>query len=127
MNFLLDHNVPDSVAEVLRELGHAVELVRNILPTDSADPLVATTAETMGSILVSIDRDFKRIAPHFPKGTRARFKSLSRVSVECSEIQAAQRIRDVMPFLELAWQQAQNKPDKRLFAIIMASNFRIDS
>jgi len=126
MYFLLDHNVPDSVATVLRELGHTVELVRNILPTDSADPLVATTAETLGAILVSVDRDFKRIAPHIPKGMRARFKGLSRISIECSEVQAAQRVREVMPFIELAWQRAQGKPDKRLSAIIMASNFSVN-
>jgi len=102
MYFLLDHNVPDSVATVLRELGHTVELVRNILPTDSADPLVATTAETLGAILVSVDRDFKRIAPHIPKGMRARFKGLSRISIECSESSSGTAaVREVMPFIEL--------------------------
>ena len=107
MYFLHDHNVPDSVALVLRELGHTVEFVRNVLPMDSADPLVATAAEAMGAILVSIDRDFKRIAPRIPKGERARFRKLSRISIECSEAQAAQRVRELMPFIELAWQTAQ--------------------
>lgn len=125
MHFLLDHNVPDSVAVALREFGHTVEFVRNILPTDSADPLVATAAEQTGAILVSVDRDFKQIAPRIPKGARIRFKKLSRISIECSEPQAAARMREVMPFIELAWQQAQSKSDKRMLVVIMASNIRI--
>jgi len=80
----------------------------------------------MGAILVSIDRDFRQIAPRIPKGARKRFKKLSRISVECSEVQAAQRVRETMPFIELAWLQAQKKPDKRLIAVIMTSHFRVD-
>jgi predicted nuclease of predicted toxin-antitoxin system len=126
MEFLHDHNVPDSVAKVMRELGHTVTLVRDILPTDSADPLVATTAEQMGAILVSVDKDFRQIAPRIPKGARARFRKLSRISIDCSENQAADRIRECMPFIELAWKQAQKRPDKRMIVVVMANHFRVD-
>lgn len=75
---LLDHNVPDSVADVFRAHGHTVRHVRDILPTDSPDPLVATVSEEDGTVLVSCDRDFKLIAPRIPRGHRARFRRLSR-------------------------------------------------
>jgi predicted nuclease of predicted toxin-antitoxin system len=78
MRLLLDHNVPVSVAEVFRERGHAVLLVKDILPTNSSDQLVATVSEADGAILVSADHDFERIAPRIPKGHRARFRRLSR-------------------------------------------------
>jgi predicted nuclease of predicted toxin-antitoxin system len=126
MNFLLDHNVPDSVAKVLRELDHTVTLVRDILPTDSVDPLVATAAEQMDAVLVSIDKDFRSIAPRIPKGMRSRFRKLSRLSIDCSENQAAARIRTCMPFVELAWAQAQERADKRMIAVVMAGHFRVD-
>src|SRR4051812_29124977 len=115
MHFLLDHNVPDSVAVALTEFSHTVELVRKILPKDSADPVVATAAENMGAILVSVDKDFRNIAPRIPKGQRARFRKLSRISLDCSEFQAAERFRKLMPFIEAAWKEAQARPDKRMF------------
>ncbi|HEX3666072.1 MAG TPA: DUF5615 family PIN-like protein [Rhizomicrobium sp.] len=126
MHFLLDHNVPDSVAAALIEFSHTVELVRKILPKDSADPVVATAAENIGAILVSVDKDFRNIAPRIPKGHRARFRKLSRISLDCSEYQAADRIRKLMRHIELAWEDAQEQPDKRMFFIVQTSGFRVD-
>jgi hypothetical protein len=63
MRLLLDHNVPDSVGRVFQSRGHQVRHVRDILPIDSPDPLIATVSEEDGDILVSCDRDFKLIAP----------------------------------------------------------------
>src|ERR1700722_2926085 len=114
MRLFLDHNVPDSVAGVFREHGHKVQLVREILPTDSPDPLVATVSEDEGAILVSCDRDFNDIAPRIPKGSRARFRRLSRITLACSEPQAAQRVRKLMEYIELEFKNAQARSDKRL-------------
>ena len=124
MRLLLDHNVPDSVATVFRERGHIVQLVREILPTDSPDPLIATVSEDEGAILVSCDRDFKKIAPRFPKGSRTRFRKLSRISIECSEPQAAQRILAAMEFIELEYKTAQKESDKRMFIIIQKNGLK---
>jgi hypothetical protein len=38
---------------------------------------------------LSIDRDFQKIAPRIPFGERRRFQTLSRISLQCSEPQAA--------------------------------------
>src|SRR5690348_4191941 len=100
LRLLLDHNVPDSVAEAFRARGHDVRLVRDILPTDSPDQLVATVSEQDGAILVSCDRDFRLIAPRIPIGSRARFRRLSRISLECNEYQAAQRVIAAMSLIE---------------------------
>jgi predicted nuclease of predicted toxin-antitoxin system len=106
MLLLLDQNVADSVATVFREFGHTVHLVREILPADSPDPLIAAVAELDSYVLVSHDRDFEAIAPRIPKGSRARFRKLSRISLECNEAQAANRIRQTMSYIELAFTNA---------------------
>ena len=118
MRLLLDHNVPVSVAEVFRERGHIVQLVKDILPTDSSDQLIAIVSEEEGAILVSADRDFKQIAPRIPKGHRARFRKLSRISLECSEYQAAVRVRVALSLIEAEWEIALGKPNSRMFITI---------
>ncbi len=124
MRLLLDHNVPDSVADVFRQHGHIVQLVRDILPIDSPDPLVATVSEEDGSILVSCDRDFKVIAPRIPKGMRARFRKLSRISLDCNEPQAAQRVQAAMSLIEAEYEIAQHSHDKRMFIVIQNTGIK---
>jgi predicted nuclease of predicted toxin-antitoxin system len=118
LRLLLDHNVPDSVADVFRERGHIVQLVREILPTDSPDQLIATVSEEDGAVLVSCDRDFKLIAPRIPRGSRSRFRRLSRISLECSEPQAAQRVKAAMSLIEAEYEISQSSGDGRMFIVI---------
>jgi hypothetical protein len=125
MHLLLDHNVPDSVAIVFRERGHRVQLVRDILPTDSPDALVATVSEDEGAILVSCDKDFKNIAPRIPKGSKARFRKLSRISIDCSEPQAASRIKTEMDLIEFEYIRAQSRSDKRIHLDVQARGIKI--
>src|SRR5712691_10972819 len=124
LRLLLDHNVPDSVADVFRARGHIVLLVRNILPADSTDPLVATVSEQEGCILVSADRDFKVIAPRIPKGQRQRFRKLSRIAIQCSEPLAAQRIDEAMTLIEAEYEIAQKRADKRMFVVIQKDGIK---
>lgn len=124
MRLLLDHNVPNSVALVFRTHGHDVRLVRDILPTDSPDLLVATVSEEEGFILVSCDRDFRKIAPRIPKGARTRFRNLSRISIECSEPQAAQRIEEAMALIEFEYEGAQKRSDKRIHIVIQNNGIK---
>jgi predicted nuclease of predicted toxin-antitoxin system len=118
MRLLLDQNVPDSVADAFREAGHIVVLVREILPTDSSDPLVASVSEQDDCILVSADRDFNLIAPRIPRGARQRFRKLSRIALQCSEPQAALRIKAAMSLIESEYKIAQSSSDRRMFIVI---------
>lgn len=40
MKFLLDHDVPEDLSYLLRELGHEVLRLRDVLPLETPDPLV---------------------------------------------------------------------------------------
>lgn len=124
MRLLLDHNVPDSVAVAFRDFGHTVQFVREILPIDSPDYLIATVAESDDYILVSCDKDFDKIAPRIPKGSRRRFKMLSRISLDCSEVQAANRVRATIKYIELAYREAQDAK-RSMRVVVQMSGIRI--
>ena len=103
MRFLLDNNVPNSVADTLCGLGHDVALVRDVLSADAADPLVALTAESAGRVLISLDRDFQAIDPLKPDGRRPRFRRLSRIWLRCRPSRSAERIR--LFIREIEWEE----------------------
>jgi predicted nuclease of predicted toxin-antitoxin system len=92
IRFFLDHCVPDSVSHVLRDAGHEVVLLRERIAPDSPDPLVAAVSELNGAVLVSLDSDFKSLAPRVPRGKRQRFRKLSRIGLRCKAPRCAQRI-----------------------------------
>jgi hypothetical protein len=124
LHLLLDHNVPESAAKTLRDRGHRITLVRDILPIDSPDPLIASVSEEVGAILVSCDRDFKRISPRIPVGQRTRYRKLSRISLECDETRAAARLIAAMSFIEAEWEIAQSSSDKRMHIIIQNAGIK---
>jgi len=124
LHLLLDHNVPDSVADVFRARSHTVALLREIMPTDSPDPVVATVGDMDGAVLVSCDRDFDSIAPRILKGMRTRYRKLSRIAIRCTEFHAARRIEEAMALIELEWATAQNRADKRMFIEILTSGIK---
>ena len=118
MRLLPDQNVPNSVARVFQEHGHEVIFLRDILPTDTPDPIVADVSETEGTVLVSCDGDFRRIAPRIPEGQRRRFSRLSRISLNCPEPQAANRVEAAMSFIETEYAIAQQANDPRMIISI---------
>jgi predicted nuclease of predicted toxin-antitoxin system len=118
LRLLLDNDVPEGVGKVFRHHGHDVTQVRDILPVNSPDQLVAAVSELDGMILVSCDSDFRLVAPRIPKGHRARFRKLSRISIECSQVQAEQRTDEAMRLIEMEYEDAQNRRDKRMIIVI---------
>lgn len=67
MRFLLDHDVPDDLSYLLRQIGHVVTLLREAMPGDSADDEVLAFAYEQGCVLVTCNRDdFLRLAAEKP-------------------------------------------------------------
>lgn len=124
MRFLLDQNVAKAVQDALIELGHEAEFSRALIPHDADDPIVAIAAEQTDSILISHDNDFKTIAPRVVHGQRARFQKLSRIALQCPEVLAAERIRELMPVIEHLVTLASKKPDKRVIIFIQTHTMR---
>ena len=57
MRFLLDHDVPDRIGDVLRAAGHEVSLLREVLPTETSDRSILTHASAQRMILITCNRD----------------------------------------------------------------------
>ena len=114
IRFFIDHCVPDSVGSALRDAGHEVILLRERIAPDSPDPLVAAVSEMSGAVLISLDSDFRRLAPRVPKGERQRFRRLSRIGLRCKAPRCARRLTSALSLIEHEWTLAQASADKRM-------------
>jgi predicted nuclease of predicted toxin-antitoxin system len=85
--------------------------------------LVAAVAEMNDAVLVSLDSDFKSLAPRAGVG-KQRFRTLSRIGLKCSEPQAAKRIMAAMSLIEHKWNLAQRSGDKRMIVEISQTTIR---
>lgn len=57
MKVLLDHDVPEDLSYLLKQLGHQVTLLRNVLPADAHDEAVLQLAHERGCMLLTCNRD----------------------------------------------------------------------
>ena len=72
MRFLLDENVPDQIAEFFRSKGHEVLLTREAFAAGTPDQLLLFASEVEGLIIVSKDKDFRRLKDMLPQGHHRR-------------------------------------------------------
>ena len=57
MRFLLDHDVPDAVAHLLRHWGHEPVRLREALPTTASDEEVFAHAQSLSLPIISCNRN----------------------------------------------------------------------
>jgi len=105
MQFKLDENLPPSVAELLRGLGHDVATVYDQGLQSCADPAVLAACQGEGRALLSLDLDFSNILVFPPErysglivlrlhkpGPRAVLKLLQRVAPHLESLPLAGRL-----------------------------------
>ena len=124
MLFILDENVPVGVADMLVQLGHDAQFIRDYVTPGSPDSLVATVAQELDAVLISFDGDFELISPRIPKGQRQRFRKLSRIWMRCTEPQAARRLQVALSLVMSEYELA--KPNAPMRMWIGASYIRTD-
>ena len=66
LRFFSDQCVPAEITDTLRQHGHQVTLVREVLPIRSLDPAVIAAAQELGAVLVSLNGDFADIVAYPP-------------------------------------------------------------
>jgi predicted nuclease of predicted toxin-antitoxin system len=67
VKFLFDHDVPEDLSYLLKQLGHEVTLLRNALPPDTSDEAVLQFAQDTGRVLLTCNRnDFLQLAAEKP-------------------------------------------------------------
>lgn len=92
--------------------------MRDVLPTDTPDPIVAKTAQDSDAILLTHDGDFKTVAPRVSFGQRSRFRKLSKVHLNLEHVRSAQRLTAAIALIEFEWLAAQERADKRIHIAI---------
>lgn len=95
--------------------------LRDVLPTDLPDPLVAKTAQDNEAILISHDGDFDTIAPRIPVGEKTRFRKLSRIHLKCENAKAAERLAAAIALIEFEFAAAQLRHDKRVYVVVQTN------
>ena len=67
LRFLADHCISNFTIQVLRDSGHEVVRLRDVLRVESPDTLVIAKAQELGAILVSLNGDFADIVTYPPR------------------------------------------------------------
>ncbi|MDX2030273.1 MAG: DUF5615 family PIN-like protein [Blastocatellia bacterium] len=67
LRFFADHCVPSSVVNSMRDAGYQVDWLKEHLPTDAPDSLVIAHAQTLASVLLTLNGDFADII-NYPPG-----------------------------------------------------------
>lgn len=81
IRFLVDENVPQSVADYLTSRGHHVRYVRDEFGKRTPDPLISVIGDNLDFFVVTWDKDFKKLA--------SRMRRLGRLTFRCSEVEGA--------------------------------------
>jgi predicted nuclease of predicted toxin-antitoxin system len=101
--FFTDHNVPDSVGNVLVAAGHTLTRLRDVMDTITADPIIAVACSQTGNVLVSHDTDFRTLSKRLGITQRQYHNSLHRIQMRCPEPHSAQRITAALSLIEYEW------------------------
>lgn len=114
MLFLLDECIPESALRALVEMNFQAEMITDHIAPQSPDQLVAATASAAGAIIVSHDRDFKKIISRRPNGQQARYPNAHLVKMECKQPRIADRLRMSMPLIQSKFTARQGMRDRRM-------------
>lgn len=125
IRFLVDENVPAGVSTFLRDRGHDVFPVGEYLAKGSPDQLLTVAAELEGMVVITFDRDFKRLITQMPHGSRGRFeRGAGRISLALEEPQALGRIRDLIETIEFLYWRA-NRSGNRFVLQVSATSMTV--
>lgn len=70
LKFLADQCVPRSIISILRDSGHDVHPLKELIPPDSPDMVVISKATQLNAILLSLNGDFTDIVAYPPADYR---------------------------------------------------------
>lgn len=104
--FFTDQNVPDSLGAYVLTTRHTLVRLRDVMPNDTKDPIIAVACEKSGHVLVTHDTDFKASAKRFRLTQKQYQGALHRVLMRCPEPISALRFKLAMELIEHEWRIA---------------------
>ncbi len=107
--FFTDNDVEDEVGEFLKDSGHRVIRLREVMLSNSPDPVVDANCREFGLVLVTHNwKHFRRIARELELGDatiNAQIKALSRIDMEIHQSDGPRRIAQALPLIEAEWRR----------------------
>lgn len=133
MTFLIDEDIPFSIADFLRDRGHDVHLVKQSTAEGQPDAVIVNFADQIGRrhqrdviIITGNHKHFVRLISRRPPLNNNRFRALGRISVRCNKSAALKRFRETMDDIEHEYWLCQRRNDKRLIMTIDDEHFTIE-
>lgn len=103
--FFTDNDVEDAVGDFLKDSGHTVQRLRDVMLSNSPDPVVDANCRENGLVLITHNwRHFRGIA-HKLRLQGVPLKPLSRIDMECHQSEAVARLTDYLPVIEVEWKR----------------------
>lgn len=103
--FFTDNDVEDAVGDLLLDSGHKVTRLRDVMLANSADPVVDANCRENGLVLITHNyKHFRKIA-HDLRQAGVPLKPLSRIDMECHQMEAVDRLSSLMTVIEAEWQR----------------------
>lgn len=103
--FFTDNDVEDAVGDFLRDSGHQVTRLRDVMLKNSPDPVIDANCRQFGLVLVTHNwKHFRRIANELKLGS-GRVKELSRIDMELHQSDGPRRIAEALPLIEAEWRR----------------------
>ncbi len=131
--FVIDEDVPLSVAKFFRNRGHEVHLVKQSTFEGEPGEIIVKLADRIsresgkGVVLVTWNhRHFARLISRRPQLNNLRYRVLGRLSFLCSRAVALKRLNETIDDIEREYQLCQTRNDKRLIMTIDELRFSIE-
>lgn len=122
MRFLIDENAPMDLVYFLRDRGHEAEYVGEAFAKASPDGLLLSAAEIHGYIVITFDKDFKRLLRQVPAGQKTAVEKMAgRISFSCTETQCLPRLTELIDHVENSYQYATSRGKRFVMQISQTS------
>jgi hypothetical protein len=118
--FFIDNCVPASVNKLLSEAGHSVVSLRDVMPPDTKDPVIAIACASSAQVLVTCDKDFKAISKNLMV-TQSDYWKLHRISFRCPDPRCSERIKHAIALIEWEWKRGRRKNEQLVIEITDAA------
>lgn len=118
IRFLLDENVQASAGEFLANHGFEVLSSRDLLFESAPDMLLMTAALFEGLVVITHDKDFRRLSRLIPHGHKGRFERQSgRILLQVPETKVTHYLEQFLPEIEFHYRLAVERKQRLLMTI----------
>lgn len=124
MRFLIDENIPGSVAQFLIGRGHTVEYVVDVLGKGTPDEVIARLGDIKSAVVVTNDKDFKQLIRLVPDGQKRRFRNAGRLALDVKAPRQLARLNLMIEYIDLAMVRAE-RHGRRIIVDLTETTIRI--